>query len=52
MLFREFIADEFVQSELAMVQFSQRQLLLVFLLCFSLFLFIVSLLFFQLNNNG
>ena len=39
--FRESISDEFLQSELAMIQFAKRQVLLDFLLCISLFLFIV-----------
>ena len=33
--------DNFAQSELEMVQFAQRRVLLAFLLCFSLFSFIV-----------
>ena len=36
-LFRDFIIDKFAQSELAMVQFAQRQMLFV---CFALFLVI------------
>ena len=41
-LFRECIIEKFSQSELAMVQFTQRQVLLVYFFCFSLFSFIFS----------
>ena len=35
-LFKDFTMDKLVQSELAMVQFTQRMVLQVFFLCFSL----------------
>ena len=37
-LFKDFIMAKFAQSELAMVQFTQRKVLLVFFVCFSILL--------------
>ena len=50
--FRDLIIDKFAQSDLAMVQFTQRQVFLVFLICFSLFSFIFNWIFFRLSNDG
>ena len=50
--FREFSIDKFVQSELTTVQFSQRHMLLFFLLCFLLFSFILVDFSFDLNSNS
>ena len=49
--FRDFVIDKFAHSVLAMVQLTQKQVLLAILLCLSLS-FISSRTLFQLNNSG